>query len=61
MIMVAVMGGQGCGGIFACIVNLVTKAAFDDPIGRFMFQHYLLFGEPILFYSYKSFLNLVDA
>ena len=23
-IMTAVMGGQGCGGIFACVVNLVT-------------------------------------
>ena len=23
-IMVAVMGGQGCGGIFACVVNLIT-------------------------------------
>ena len=23
-IMTAVMGGQGCGGIFACVVNLAT-------------------------------------
>ena len=32
-IMVAVMGGQGCGGIFACIVNIVTLAAFDSVEG----------------------------
>ena len=28
-IMVAVMGGQGCGGIFACVVNLVTLGKYD--------------------------------
>ena len=30
-IMVAVMGGQGCGGIFASIVNLVTLGIMDNP------------------------------
>ena len=29
--MVAVMGGQGCGGIFASVVNLVTLAVMDSP------------------------------
>ena len=27
-IMTAVMGGQGCGGIFACVVNLATLGEF---------------------------------
>lgn len=31
-IMGAVMGGQGCGGIFACVVNLITLAIFDNPL-----------------------------
>ncbi|CAG5095099.1 Oidioi.mRNA.OKI2018_I69.XSR.g14032.t1.cds [Oikopleura dioica] len=31
-IMGAVMGGQGCGGIFACVVNLLTLGLFDDPL-----------------------------
>ena len=33
-LIVAVMSGQGFGGIFASVLNLITLSAFESPVGK---------------------------
>ena len=37
-LIVAVMSGQGFGGIFASVLNLITLSAFESPVGKFKHQ-----------------------
>jgi len=52
--MTAVMGGQGCGGIFACVVNLATLAGFSSALD----SAFVFFLIAIIFIIFSLFLYL---